>query len=440
MADLKIEICGVKLKNPVIAASGTFGFGREYNEIYDISVIGGVSSKGMTLKPRLGNAVPRIAEGYGVILNAVGLQNPGVEHFIKHDLSFLREKGVAVIAQISGEITAIDRIEGTMRQEVTITNEHESVPHKLNANQSLRPWVKVGEKIEAGTAITEGPLDPKELLRVADSNAPYARAVIERVFDDANTLIAGANVVPERMIMQLLFPQDGNAGIAIRANGMEYVYNYDPKGTWKSHNYIELSGADLWSASATADPFAVFKAAKDKIRSNTGTDLTIAVMNTATFNMLSKTEAVKKRYLTTSGLTLGYLTDDEVKNVVSGTSRIQIAIYDKQYKDESGIAHAFVPDGHVAMIPAGDLGGTWYGTTPEEADLIASPTAEVELVNTGVAITRIIEEHPVNTNIFASEIVLPSYERMDEVAVIKVAGESAAALAAEENVQKTRTK
>ena len=62
--------------------------------------------------------------------------------------------------------------------------------------------------------------DRQELLRVADSNDPYARAVIERVFDDANNLIAGANVVPERMIMQLLFPQDGNAGIAIRANGI----------------------------------------------------------------------------------------------------------------------------------------------------------------------------------------------------------------------------
>jgi len=282
--------------------------------------------------------------------------------------------------------------------------------------------------------------DRQELLRAADSNDPYARAVIDRVFDDANNLIDGANVVPERMIMQLLFPQDGNAGIAIKANGVAYVYNYDPKGTWKARNYIELSGADLWSASATADPFAVFKTAKDTIRSGTGTELTIAVMTTATFNMMAKTEAVKKRYLTTSGLTLGYLTDDEVKNVVSGTSRIRIAIYDKQYKDESGAAHAFVPDGYVAMIPAGDLGGTWYGTTPEEADLIASPTAEVELVNTGVAITRIIEEHPVNTNIFASEIVLPSYERMDEVAVIKVAGESAAALAAEEPAQKTRTK
>ena len=72
--------------------------------------------------------------------------------------------------------------------------------------------------------------DRQELLRVADSNDPYARAVIEQVFDDANNLIDGANVVPERMIMQLLFPQDGNAGIAIRANGVEYVYNYDPRG------------------------------------------------------------------------------------------------------------------------------------------------------------------------------------------------------------------
>ena len=78
MADLSVEICGVRLKNPVIAASGTFGFGREYDEIYDISVIGGISTKGMTLEPRLGNPVPRIAEGRSVILNAVGLQNLGV--------------------------------------------------------------------------------------------------------------------------------------------------------------------------------------------------------------------------------------------------------------------------------------------------------------------------------------------------------------------------
>lgn len=103
MANLQVEICGVKFKNPVIAASGTFGFGREFNLLYDISVLGGISTKGMTLEPRQGNPVPRIAEGSSVILNAVGLQNPGVEHFIKEDLPFLRKKGVVIIANVAGK-------------------------------------------------------------------------------------------------------------------------------------------------------------------------------------------------------------------------------------------------------------------------------------------------------------------------------------------------
>ena len=103
MADLRVNICGVEFKNPVIAASGTFGFGREFDEIYDISCLGGVSTKGLTLEPRPGNPTPRIAEGYGVILNAVGLQNPGVEAFIRDGLAFLKGKGVAVIANVAGK-------------------------------------------------------------------------------------------------------------------------------------------------------------------------------------------------------------------------------------------------------------------------------------------------------------------------------------------------
>ncbi len=103
MSDLRVELCGVKFKNPVIAASGTYGFGREFNELYDISQIGGISTKGMTLELRLGNPVPRIAEGTSVVLNAVGLQNPGVDHFIEYDLPFLREKGVVVIANVAGK-------------------------------------------------------------------------------------------------------------------------------------------------------------------------------------------------------------------------------------------------------------------------------------------------------------------------------------------------
>lgn len=102
MADLSVNICGVKFKNPVIAASGTYGFGREFNEVYDISQIGGISTKGLTVEPRLGNPVPRIAEGDSVILNAVGLQNPGVEKFIKDDLDFLKSKGIVIIANVAG--------------------------------------------------------------------------------------------------------------------------------------------------------------------------------------------------------------------------------------------------------------------------------------------------------------------------------------------------
>ncbi len=103
MAKLSVNICGVELKNPVIAASGTFGFGREFHELYDIGTIGGVSTKGLTLEPRLGNPVPRIAESRGVILNAVGLQNPGVEHFIENDLEWLKSTGTCVIANVAGK-------------------------------------------------------------------------------------------------------------------------------------------------------------------------------------------------------------------------------------------------------------------------------------------------------------------------------------------------
>ena len=102
MAKLDVNFCGIEMKNPVVAASGTFGFGKEFDEIYDIGVLGGVSTKGLTLEPRLGNPTPRIAEGRGVILNAVGLQNPGVDVFLAEDLDFLKSKKLAVIANVAG--------------------------------------------------------------------------------------------------------------------------------------------------------------------------------------------------------------------------------------------------------------------------------------------------------------------------------------------------
>ena len=102
MEDLTVNIAGVEFKNPVITASGTFGFGREYSEFYPLREIGGLSCKGITLKPRMGNPPPRIAETPSGILNAVGLQNPGVDHFIERDLPWLKEQETVVIANIAG--------------------------------------------------------------------------------------------------------------------------------------------------------------------------------------------------------------------------------------------------------------------------------------------------------------------------------------------------
>ena len=100
--ELSVELAGVKLKNPIVVASGTFGFGREYGQFYDLSELGGICAKGLTLHRREGNPPPRLAETPMGILNSVGLQNPGVDAFIAEELPELRKHDLAVIANISG--------------------------------------------------------------------------------------------------------------------------------------------------------------------------------------------------------------------------------------------------------------------------------------------------------------------------------------------------
>ncbi len=112
--DLSVNLAGVTLKNPIVTASGTFGFGREYNNFYDLSNLGAICVKGLTLKPRLGNPPPRIAETPSGILNSVGLQNPGIDAFIAEELPFLRKFDTKIIANISGN-TLEDYLEITER-------------------------------------------------------------------------------------------------------------------------------------------------------------------------------------------------------------------------------------------------------------------------------------------------------------------------------------
>lgn len=97
-----VKLCGLTLKNPIMTASGTFGFGREYDEFYDIGRLGGIVGKGLTLAPREGNDGVRIAETPSGILNCVGLQNPGVEYFVENELPFMKSKGAVVVANVAG--------------------------------------------------------------------------------------------------------------------------------------------------------------------------------------------------------------------------------------------------------------------------------------------------------------------------------------------------
>jgi len=127
--NLKVNLGGLEMKNPVTTASGTFGFGPEYAPYLDLNQLGAITVKGTTLEPRLGNPTPRIAETPSGILNCIGLQNPGVDHFIEKDLPFLKQYDTPVIVNIAGnsmedyaEITRrLSKAEGVSALEVNIS-------------------------------------------------------------------------------------------------------------------------------------------------------------------------------------------------------------------------------------------------------------------------------------------------------------------------------
>lgn len=102
MTDLRVKIADIEFKNPLIAASGTFGFGKEYEEYYDISKIGGVSTKGLTLKPKDGNEGIRLFETPSGLMNSIGLENPGIQAFIDNELDFLLSKDLITLVNIGG--------------------------------------------------------------------------------------------------------------------------------------------------------------------------------------------------------------------------------------------------------------------------------------------------------------------------------------------------
>lgn len=263
--------------------------------------------------------------------------------------------------------------------------------------------------------------DEQEIMRVQDANDPYAQQVLNSIFNDAQTLIDGANVVPERMIMQLLSPLGGKMGIEIVANGVNYTYDYDEEGTWKAEHYLKIeTEADKWNAPKTCDPLKNIEDAMDKQEEASGNRPEILLMSKATFNLIKNSDKVRSGILAQNVTANVNYTTARVRQFVEEELGVQIIIYNKQYKDEKGTAKKFYPDNIVMMLPSGTLGTTWYGTTPEERTLASNATADVAIVNTGVAVAVTVTNDPVNTKTTVSEIVLPSFERANECYALEV--------------------
>lgn len=257
--------------------------------------------------------------------------------------------------------------------------------------------------------------DEQEILRVQDSNDPYAIQVLNNIFNDTQTLVDGAKVVPERMRMQLLAPLDGKVGINISANGTNYTYNYDPDGSWKANHYAKIvTEADKWSASATCDPVKNLEDAMDAQEVESGERPAIILMSKATFNMIKDSKKVQSGVLAQNTTANVNYTSARVKSYLEEELNVSVAVYNKMFKDETGTAKKFYPDNIVMLLPSGALGKTWFGTTPEERTLKSRADADVSLVETGISVAVTITDDPVNTKTTVSEIVLPSFERMDE--------------------------
>ena len=265
--------------------------------------------------------------------------------------------------------------------------------------------------------------DRQDMMQVQDSSSPYAREVLSHVFDDASTLIAGAKVVPERMRMSLLADANGHPSISIAANGATYEYNYDPDNSYSTNNFTNVGAAssqNYWTDTTNSDPMKDIADAQDKVEQNTGSRPTKMIVSKATMNLLKQNAKIKSAILAQNVTANIFMTDARVKELFANELGIEVIVYTKLYKNEAGQAKKFYPDGMATLIPDGALGNTFYGVTPEEATLMEDANYDCTVID-GIAVTVTNSVDPVQTKTIASEIVLPSFERMDETYMLKVA-------------------
>lgn len=161
MVNTVVQVGTLTLKNPVIAASGTYGFGREMQQWNDLSELGAISSKGLTLNPRLGNDPPRVAETSSGLLNSVGLQNPGLAAFLETELPFMRSLGTTIIANIAGHsleenVAMAEQLECSSVDGIELNLSCPNVNKGCMAFGSSAPLIE--EVVRAVRAVTTKPL------------------------------------------------------------------------------------------------------------------------------------------------------------------------------------------------------------------------------------------------------------------------------------------
>lgn len=256
------------------------------------------------------------------------------------------------------------------------------------------------------------------------SNPAMARQVLAEIMKKPLDLIQGADVVPERMIWSLLAPADGVPRIPVVVDGGStyYVdYTADSGSAYKAKNYSKITSATAkWTVPASATPIQDLAKMQEDYEENYGGKLTTFCMNQKTWKLLVNAEDTKKQVAGVLAYNAGMIVKDSaVKEYLLANYGITVLVYNKKFVDESGNTKTFIPDYIVTAKTDGLLGNVWYGTTPEERSGNLA-TGELSIVNTGVSVYTYGTNHPVNTHCVVSEIVLPSYEGMDNVAILNV--------------------
>lgn len=242
---------------------------------------------------------------------------------------------------------------------------------------------------------------------IATGNQAYIDSVLNNVFNDEMRLLRGARAQRERMRMQALT----TGAISIAANGQAYDYDY---GMPKNHkSTVKTSWSD-----ASATIIDDIRTALDTIEEDTGVRPTRATCSSKTWGYFRKNTEIRNAILGNNSAVP--VSEDKIKSYIMEELDLEIVVYSKKYTDETGAQEKFVADDIFVMFPSGALGTSWFGTTPEESDLLASNVANVRITDTGVAVTTTKETDPVNVDTKVSMIFLPSFEAADQVFILDV--------------------